>query len=111
MMTMLKPNEWVIGRAVSELDEIEDRSIYVVVSRTSVLVKKVMRSKGRLQLISENPNYPDQYMLFGDVQEVWKVTSKLSFELESGQNKLEGIEKELKEIKQQLGGPKGRLFS
>jgi transcriptional regulator with XRE-family HTH domain len=102
MMKLLRPNEWVIGRAIGGMDEIEDHSIYVVISRSSVLVKKVSRNKGRLELISENPEYPLQHMLYGDVQELWKVTSKLSFDLESGANALEDIQHELREIRHQL---------
>lgn len=109
MMNMLRPNEWVIGRAIGELDEMEDGQVYVVISKSSVLVKKVKRSKGRLQLISENPAYPEQHMLYGDVQEMWKVTSKLSFELDSGQSRLQDIEKELKEIRQKLEHTSGNL--
>lgn len=102
MMHILKPNEWVIGKALIEMDEVKDNSIYVVVSRSSVLVKKVRRNKGKLELISENPNYSNQYMLYGDVQEMWQVTSKLTFDLESGSNKLEEISNELREIRESL---------
>jgi len=103
MMHILKPNEWVIGKAIIEMDDIRDNEIYVVISRSSVLVKKVKRNKGKLELISENPNYSNQYMLYGDVQEMWHVTSKLTFDLESGSNKLEEISNELREIRERLG--------
>ena len=105
MMNILKPNEWVIGKAIIEMDDVKDDAIYVVVSRSSVLVKKVKRNKGKLELISENPSYSKQFMLYGDVQEMWQVTSKLTFDLESGSNKLEEISNELREIKERLNKP------
>ncbi|MFT4969821.1 MAG: phage repressor protein C with HTH and peptisase S24 domain [Chitinophagales bacterium] len=106
MLPILKPNDWVFGKAVLHLDSIKEGDVYVVVSSDSVLVKRVYhKSNQDLVLISENKEYPDILMAKQSVQEMWHFASKMSFDLEQGASRLTAINDKidilLKEIKKE----------
>lgn len=82
MLPSIKPTEWVLGRAVANIDEAPDSKIYIIVLRDSVLVKKLQKmpsSPERIRLISLNEEYIPIDVMIKDIQELWMVNSKLSF--------------------------------
>ena len=82
MLPNIRPNEWVIGRAVPGINEATDAKIYIVVLRDSVLVKKLQKIPGNpqaIRLISLNDQYLPIDVKVRDIQELWMVNSKLSF--------------------------------
>ncbi len=92
MVPIFKPNDWVFGKAVLYLNDIHDGDVYVVVTHDSVLVKRVYNKDAEhLVLVSENREYPDINMPKSEVQELWHFASKMSFDLEQGEGRLNAI--------------------
>jgi len=105
MLPNIQPNEWVIGKAVSSVAEIPENRVCVIVLQDSVLVKKIKKLPGqRLQLISYNEEYPAIEVGLNQVQELWQVTSKISFGLEEDSNSylLKELQASMQELKSQL---------
>lgn len=107
MLPILKPDEWVFGKAVLHLESIKEGDVYVVVTHDSVLVKRVFhQDASNLLLVSENKEYDKLVMPKNEVQELWHFASKMSFDLEQeGTNRLNTINDKidilLKEIKKE----------
>lgn len=82
MLPNIRPNEWVLGRAVPNISEASDSKIYIVVLNDSVLVKKLQKVPNdpqAVRLISLNSEYLPIDVKVRDIQELWLVNSKLSF--------------------------------
>ncbi|WP_459210748.1 XRE family transcriptional regulator [Aquimarina rhabdastrellae] len=87
MLPAFEPKEWVIGKALANIREIGNTSICVVVLVDSVLVKKIKKNDdGTLTLISLNTEYPPVTIEAHEVQELWEVNSKLSFNIDAHTN-------------------------
>lgn len=76
-----------IGRWLESLDDIRDRRIYTVVTKSEGVVTKRLLNRiddsGRLILISDNQNkreYPNILLDPSDVLEIWYLRAVLSFE-------------------------------
>ncbi|RKX81152.1 MAG: DNA-binding protein [Spirochaetes bacterium] len=111
MMPVLKPGEWVMGKAVSSLADVTDGAICVVILSDSVLVKKIQKdtkSKG-LSLISFNPEYPVIKVEAHQLQELWQVNSKITFDLESNISNFfsQQIQQSIEELKDEIRSLKG----
>ncbi|MEZ4979576.1 MAG: LexA family transcriptional regulator [Chitinophagales bacterium] len=105
MLPILQPNDWVFAKAVLHLSDIQNGNVYVVVTKDSVLVKRVFnKGANELLLISENSEYPDIYLKKAEVQELWHFASKMSFDLGASSDRLQVINDKidllLQEIKQ-----------
>jgi len=111
MTPSLYPKEWVLGKAVDSIDNLDRNAICVVVLKDSVLVKKIQKPKdpSKLMLISINTDYPPIQVDINDIQEIWQVTSKLTFNIETNasqenmlkalQSSMEMIKKDIKDLK------------
>ncbi|MDX1783028.1 MAG: S24 family peptidase, partial [Aequorivita vladivostokensis] len=109
MLPSIKPNEWVLGRAVPSIHEAADSKIYIVVLRDSVLVKKLQKIPNNpqsIRLISLNDEYLPIDVKVRDIQELWLVNSKLSFGLDepSESNLLRQLQQSMEELKAQMKG-------
>lgn len=85
MIPNIHPNDWVLGRSISGIEEALNNRIHVFVLKDSVLVKKLQKlpnTKNLVRLISLNPDYPPLDISVDDIQELWLVNSKLSFNVE-----------------------------
>jgi len=84
MFPHFKPKEWVIAKAVDNIQEVSDNKICVVVLKDSVLIKQLRKSEDAsfVSLVSSNKVYPPFEVSLKEVQEVWQVTSKLSFDID-----------------------------
>ncbi len=107
MMPSIRPNEWVLGRAVPNISEASDSRIYIVVLNDSVLVKKLQKVPNNPQsvrLISLNTEYLPIEVKVSDIQELWQVNSKLSFGVEepSESNLLRQLQESMEELKGQI---------
>lgn len=76
-----------IGRWVEHLDDIRDRRIYIIVTKTEgVVTKRVLNrvdDTGRLVLISDNSNkreYPNILLDPSDILEIWYLRAVIAFE-------------------------------
>jgi len=109
MLPNIRPNEWVLGRAVSSISEVNDSKIYIVVLHDSVLVKKLQKIRNnpeKIRLVSLNESYLPIDVNLKDVQELWLVNSKLSFGVDepSESNLLRQLQQSMEELKAQIKG-------
>lgn len=107
MMPNIRPNEWVLGRAVTSISEASDSKIYIVVLKDSVLVKKLQKLPNiphKVKLISLNPEYLPIEVELKEIQELWMVNSKLSFGIDepSESNLLRQLQESMEELKGQI---------
>ena len=109
MLPSIKPNEWVLGRAVPSINEATDSKIYIVVLKDSVLVKKlekVPNNPQNIRLISLNDHYLPIDVRVKDIKELWLVNSKLSFGIDepSESSLLRQLQQSMDELKAQING-------
>lgn len=85
MLPNLRPDEWVLGKAVSTIEEINYNKIYVIVLQDSVLVKTIQKlpDASKILLVSLNKDYIPIEIEINQIQELWQVNSKLTFNLET----------------------------
>jgi len=82
MYPHLRPNEWVIAKGIENFNLLTDKRICVIVLKDSVLVKQIEKTEGgEIKLISLNVTYPEILIPITEIQEIWEVTSKLSFDI------------------------------
>lgn len=103
MVPLVQPTDWVIAKAVTNLNDIVSGQVYVVVEEESVRLKqvKINNAQTQLTLISLNLDYPPVEIEAKNVLELWEYHSKITTKREVGPG-LETIYQELKEIKQLL---------
>ncbi|MBT8304681.1 MAG: LexA family transcriptional regulator [Bacteroidia bacterium] len=111
MIPSLYPKEWVLAKAVSSIDDLNKNTICVVIMKDSVLVKKIQRSDdpSKLMLVSINTEYPPVQINIVDIQELWQVTSKLTFNIDTDaspnslliqlQESMDKLKKDISELK------------
>jgi len=106
MMPNIRPNDWVLGRALSSITELSDGKIYIVVLHDSVLVKKIQKinNSSRLKLISLNEEYLPIEIDLKEIQELWQVNSKLSFGINEPANSVL-----LKQLQQSMNELRGQI--
>ena len=111
MLPNFRPGEWVLGKAVPTIEEASNNRIYVVVLYDSVLVKKLQKlpDPSKILLISLNEEYLPIEVNVNDIQELWQVNSKLTFNLDAPsestllkqlQQSMEELRSEFKTLKQ-----------
>ena len=107
MQPNLKPGEWVLAKAIESMDHLSSNKIYVVVLEDAVLVKKVERQPGNsnITLISLNESYPPYEVEPQHIQEMWEVSSKLTFGVDASTEKglLRQLQESMEDLKRQLG--------
>ncbi|MDG2447001.1 MAG: LexA family transcriptional regulator [Flavobacteriaceae bacterium] len=106
MLPNIRPNDWVLGRSVSNIAEASDNKIYIVVLYDSVLVKKLekVNHSAKIRLLSLNQEYLPIEVNINDVQELWQVNSKLTFGIdEPSESTL------LKQLQQSMDDLKGQI--
>lgn len=106
MLPNLNPGEWVLAKAVEGLDDINANKMYVVVLHDAVLVKKIEKLPGssKMLLISLNETYPPYEIESEQVQELWQVSSKITFGVDATTEKglLKQLQESMEELKNQL---------
>jgi len=107
MLPNIRPNEWVLGRAVASISEATDSKIYIVVLDDSVLVKKLQKvphAPDKVRLISLNPEYLPLDVDIRNIQELWMVNSKLTFGIDepSESNLLRQLQQSMEDLKGQI---------
>ncbi|MDC8003355.1 LexA family transcriptional regulator [Aureisphaera galaxeae] len=107
MLPNIRPNDWVLGKAVANVSEANDSRIYIVVLHDSVLVKKLQKvpaTPEKVRLISLNPAYLPIDVEVKDIQELWQVNSKLSFGIEEPSDSLllQQLQQSMEELKKQV---------
>lgn len=102
MLPNLKPGEWVLSKAMEHIDQISANKMYVVVLEDSVLVKKIVRkpNSNNVSLVSLNENYPPYEIKPFQIQEIWEVSSKITFSVDATTET--GLLKQLQESMEDL---------
>lgn len=103
MVPAIHPGDWVIGKSVPSMAELNYGKIYIVVLCDAVVVKQVLRGgqkENTIVLQSVNTEYEDLLVTANDIQELWEVSSKLTFGV--GVSQQNNLRKELKESMQAL---------
>jgi phage repressor protein C with HTH and peptisase S24 domain len=107
MMPNLEPGDWVLARGVDNWEDISPNRMYVIVLHDAVMVKKIEKIPGgdRIRLISLNESYAPYEIETSQVQEIWQVSSKITFGLEATTEKglLRQLQQSMDELKQKLG--------
>lgn len=111
MMPNIRPNDWVLGKALSSFNEVVEGKIYIVVLEDSVLVKKlqkVPKSPQKIKLISFNSDYLPIEVNIEKIKELWMVNSKLTFGLEEPKdsNLLKELQHSMNQLKKQINALK-----
>ena len=110
MLPSLNPGDWVLARAVESIHSLRSSKIYVVVLEDSIMVKKieVKPNSNRLSLISVNPNYASYDIHAFQIQELWEVSSKITFVIEQDQSLqlLNELKNSMRELKERLSSNK-----
>ena len=107
MLPNFRPEEWVLAKAVPNLSDASDHKVYVVVMYDTVVVKKLhkLNDPSKVKLVSFNTEYQPFEVEVSEIQELWQVNSKLTFNLDASSES--GILRELQEsmldLKRQLG--------
>ncbi len=108
MLPNLRPGDWVMARAIEHIDHVSPNKMYVVVLQDAVLVKKIERppNSNNITLISLNENYPPYHIKPFQIQEIWEVSSKLTFGVEATTEKglLRQLQESMEELKQKVEG-------
>ncbi|TMU56651.1 XRE family transcriptional regulator [Flagellimonas algicola] len=107
MLPNLRPNDWVLARAIEHIDHVSANKMYVVVLQDAVLVKKIERrpNSNNITLVSLNETYPPYEIKPFQIQEIWEVSSKLTFNLDATTETglLRQLQQSMEELKQQVG--------
>lgn len=110
MLPNFQPEDWVLAKATASMNEASNNKIYVVVLPDSVLVKKLQKlpDPSKILLISLNQEYVPFEVNVSDIQELWQVNSKLTFNLESPSesNLLRELHRSMEELKNQVSNIK-----
>lgn len=110
MLPNLRPEDWVLAKAIPSITEASDHKIYVVVMFDTVVVKKLhkLADPSVVRLVSLNEEYAPFEIKVTDIQELWQVTSKLTFSLDanSENSMLKQLQQSMDELKAQLSSIK-----
>ena len=102
MLPNLKQGEWVLAKAIDNIDEVSPNKMYVVVLDDAVLVKKVIRkpNSNNVTSVSLNETYPPYEIKPFQIQEIWQVNSKITFGVDATTET--GLLKQLQESMEEL---------
>lgn len=106
MLPNLHPGEWVLARAIEHIDHVSANKMYVVVLQDSIMVKKVEKrpNSNNITLISLNETYPPYDIKPFQIQEIWEVSSKITFNVDATTDSglLRQLQESMQELKNQL---------
>ena len=85
MLPNLHPGEWVLAKAIENVDYVSPNKMYVVVLQDSIMVKKIENkpNSNNITLVSLNKTYPPYDIKPFQIQEIWEVSSKLTFNVDA----------------------------
>lgn len=106
MLPNLHPGEWVLARAIEHIDYVSANKMYVVVLQDSIMVKKIEKrpSSNNITLVSLNETYPPYDIKPFQIQEIWEVSSKITFNVDATTDSglLRQLQESMQELKNQL---------
>lgn len=107
MLPNLHQGEWVLAKGIEHIDHVSANKMYVVVLQDSVMVKKIEKkpNSNNITLVSLNETYPPYDIKPFQIQEIWEVSSKLTFNVDATTEKglLRQLQESMEELKKQVG--------
>ncbi len=107
MLPNLQQGEWVLAKGIEHIDHVSANKMYVVVLQDSVMVKKIEKkpNSNNITLVSLNETYPPYDIKPFQIQEIWEVSSKLTFNVDATTEKglLRQLQESMEELKKQVG--------
>ena len=96
----------MLARAIEHIDHVSPNKMYVVVLQDSVMVKKIERkpNSNNITLVSLNETYPPYEIKPFQIQEIWEVSSKLTFNVDATTETglLKQLQQSMEELKRQI---------
>lgn len=106
MLPNFRPDDWVLAKGVESLQDASDNKVFVIVMQDAVVVKKLQKlpDSSKVVLVSLNAEYVPYEVSISDIQEIWQVNSKLTFNIDasSDNNLLRELQASMQELKSQL---------
>ncbi len=106
MLPTFRPNDWVLAKGVESLQDTNDNKVYVIVMQDAVVVKKLQKlpDSTKVILVSLNKEFVPYEVSISDIQEIWQVNSKLTFNIDtqSESSLLQELQASMLELKSQL---------
>lgn len=106
MLPNLHPGEWVLARAIEHIDHVSANKMYVVVLQDAIMVKKIEKrpNSNNVTLVSLNETYPPYDIKPFQIQEIWEVSSKITFNVDATTDTglLRQLQESMDELKNQL---------
>ena len=110
MYDTLDHNDWVVGRYCdNHWQDIKEGYIHVLVTKSDVTVKRLLNrveERGKIVLLSDNEQYPTRDIDVEEVQEIWVVKARLTYNLRSRRidwfKKYNDVQAEMVDIKDRL---------
>jgi len=106
MLPNFRPDDWVLAKGVESLEYANDNKVYVVVMQDAVVVKKLQKlpNSSKVLLVSINEEYAPYEVFVSNIQEIWQVNSKLTFNIDSGTEHtlLRELQASMQELKSQI---------
>lgn len=106
MLPNLHPGEWVLARAIEHIDHVSANKMYVVVLQDAIMVKKIEKrpNSNNITLVSLNETYPPYDIKPFQIQEIWEVSSKITFNVDATTDTglLRQLQESMDELKNQL---------
>jgi phage repressor protein C with HTH and peptisase S24 domain len=106
MLPNLHPGEWVLARAIEHIDHVSANKMYDVVLQDSIMVKKIEKrpNSNNITLVSLNETYPPYDIKPFQIQEIWEVSSKITFNVDATTDTglLRQLQESMDELKNQL---------
>lgn len=106
MVPNLQPDDWVLAKAVGSLSDFNDNKVHVIVLQDSVLVKKLQKlpDPSKVVLISLNEEYLPITVNIDDIQELWQVSSRLTFGIENSSEStlMRQLQQSMDDLKKQI---------
>jgi len=106
MLPNFRPDDWVLAKGVESLQDASDNKVFVIVMQDAVVVKKLQKlpDSSKVVLVSLNTEYVPYEVSISDIQEIWQVNSKLTFNIDtsSDNNLLRELQASMQELKSQL---------
>lgn len=107
MEPLFKTGEWVLGKSVNRIQELSPDSICILVLHSTIVLKKVspdLKTR-KATCVSLNPSYPPFSVDLTDIQEIWQVNSRLSFDLTpttSAPNEISELQNEVHALRKEM---------
>ena len=110
MLPTIHPREILITEHVEDISSIENGTLCVVISEDGIVAKRLYRHQADADFFlckSDNPDYKTYSIELTKISEIWQIKAKINHfenhDIQYQDKRMQTIEKDLNEIKMQLG--------